>query len=167
MSTGTLISVEEYLGTSFRPDREFLEGELKERNLGEFDHGRLQYKLSIYFGNREQQLGVIGSVEQRVQVRPNRFRVPDFCLLSATAPREQVIHTPPLLAVEVLSPDDRLAEMQDRVDDYLDMGVPVVWIIDPKKRRAWMHSASGIEEAKNGELKAPGMSIQLSDLFDQ
>jgi Uma2 family endonuclease len=163
---GTLISVEEYLGTSFRPDREYLEGEVKERNLGEFDHARLQSKLIHYFGTREAQLGVIGLVSQRVQVRANRFRVLDFCLLSATAPREQIIRTPPLLAVEVLSPDDSLAEMQDRVDDYLDMGVPVVWVIDPKKRHAWSYSATRIDESKNGELKSPGINVHLLDLFD-
>ncbi len=166
MSTATLVSVEEYLATGYRPDREYLEGEIKERGSGEYDHARLQSKLMLYFGIREAELGVTGIVEQRVQVRANRFRVPDFCLLSANAPREQIIHTPPLLAVEVLSPEDRIADMQDRVDDYLAMGIPAVWVIDPNRRRAWIHSHLGVEEAKRGELKAPGIEVHLRDLFD-
>jgi Uma2 family endonuclease len=166
MSTGTLISVAEYLATAYRPDRDYLEGEVRERNLGEYDHARLQSKLMLYFGNREDQLGVIGIVEQRVQVRPNRFRVPDFCLLRANATPEQIVRTAPLLAVEVLSPDDRLTEMQDRVDDYIAMGVPVVWVVDPKKRRAWIHTQSGIEEARGGELPGPGFAIPFQSLFD-
>jgi Uma2 family endonuclease len=136
MSTGTLVPVEEYLATGYRPDREYLEGQIKQRHLGEYDHARLQSRLMLYFGNREAELAVSRIVEQRVQVRPRRFRVPDFCLLLAGAPCEQIVQTAPLLAVEVLSPEDRIAEMQDRVDDYLAMGVSAVWVIDPKKRRA-------------------------------
>lgn len=52
MSAGTLISVEEYLGTCYRPDREYLEGQVKERNLGEYNHARLESTLSHYFGVR-------------------------------------------------------------------------------------------------------------------
>lgn len=166
MCTETQISVTEYLSTCYRPDCDYLEGQVTERNLGEYDHARLQSKLSLHFGIRETQLAVIGVVEQRVQITPNRFRVADFCLLSANAPREQILITPPLLVVEVLSNEDLFSETQDRLDNYLAIGVPVVWVIDPKKRRAWMHSNSGIKEAKNGELKAPGIAIQLADLFD-
>jgi hypothetical protein len=93
--------------------------------------------------------------------------VPDSCLLRACAPREQIIQTAPLLAVEVLSPEDRIAEMQDRVDGYLSMDVSAVWVIDPKKRRAWIHTSLGVEEARQGDLKAPGITVNLRELFDK
>ncbi len=166
MSTATAISVEEYLASDYQPDREYLEGELKERNLGEFDHGRLQYRLAIWFGTREAELGVTGVTETRVQVRAERFRVPDLCLLRAGAPKERIIRTAPLLAVEILSPADRVGDLQDRVDDYLEMGISMVWVIDPQKRRAWIHTTDGVEEARGGALRGPGFEVPMAALFD-
>jgi len=42
MGSATLISVEEYLRSSYSPDREYVDGEIVERNLGEKTHGRIQ-----------------------------------------------------------------------------------------------------------------------------
>jgi hypothetical protein len=42
MSTATAVSLKEYLNTSYRPDCDYLDGELLERNVGEVDHSRLQ-----------------------------------------------------------------------------------------------------------------------------
>lgn len=55
MATVTYVSVSEYLETSYRPDCEYLEGDLLERNVGEWDHSRLQTLLSRYLVNREKQ----------------------------------------------------------------------------------------------------------------
>src|SRR5689334_10080658 len=117
-SSGALISVEEYLATSFRPDCDYVDGHVEERNLGEFDHSRLQTALAIYFGSRQKQLGITVVVEQRVQVKPTRFRIPDVCVVLGET-KEQIFRTPPFLCIEILSKDDRLNQMQIRVDDYL------------------------------------------------
>ena len=53
MSTGTLISVEEYLATSYRPDCDYVDGHVVERNLGEFDHSSLQTAVLFYFASRQ------------------------------------------------------------------------------------------------------------------
>ena len=82
MSTGTVVTLSEYLATSYRPDCEYLDGELLERNVGEWDHSRLQMLLSRYLCNREKQWGILVVVEQRVQVKATRFRVPDISVLS-------------------------------------------------------------------------------------
>ena len=50
---------------------------------------------------------------------------------------EQVFRTPPLLCVEVLSKDDTMSSMQERIRDYIEMGVPNVWLIDPRTRRGY------------------------------
>ena len=52
MSTGTVVTLSEYLATSYRPDCEYLDGELLERNVGEWDHSRLQMLLSRYLSVR-------------------------------------------------------------------------------------------------------------------
>jgi hypothetical protein len=59
MATATLVSVSEYLQTSYRPDCEYIDGEVRERNMGELDHSRLQMLLSRYLSNREVQWGII------------------------------------------------------------------------------------------------------------
>ena len=43
------IPVEEYLSTSYRPDRDYVDGEIEERNLGEKEHSILQLALAVLF----------------------------------------------------------------------------------------------------------------------
>jgi Uma2 family endonuclease len=165
VSTTTLVSVKEYLETSYRPDCDYLDGELLERNVGEWDHSRLQSLLILYLGNREKHWGIRAVVEQRVQVKAKRFRVPDITVLTSP-PAGQIIQQPPFLCIEILSPSDRIAEMQDRIDDYLNFGVRYVWLIHPKTRRAFVYTADGVREAKDGVLSTedPEIRVSLADL---
>lgn len=165
MSATTLVSLEEYLETSYRPDCDYLEGELLERNTGEWDHARLQTLLSGYFLNREKEWGVVVVVEQRVQVKARRFRIPDISVLPGP-PTGPIITEPPFLCIEILSPRDRIREMQERIDDYLTFGVRYVWVIDPKTRPAFVYTTEGVREAKDGVLRTeqPEVSVHLPDL---
>ena len=55
-------------------------------------------------------------------------RSPDLSILRADAPRERIIAHPALIAIEILSPEDRLSRFtQDRVDDYLAFGIEHIW----------------------------------------
>jgi len=168
MQSSTLVSVDEYLATSYRPDCDYVDGEIRERNVGEYDHARLQALLTALFLKNEKQWGVRVVVEQRVQVRNERFRVPDICLLSLTRTPTQIIVSPPFLCVEILSPDDTLYSMQERIDDYLAFGVPYVWVINPASRRAWIYTKDAIQEAKDGVLRAsnPDIEVPIVELFD-
>ena len=62
MSPAVSIPLQEYLDQTYRLDREYLEGEVRERHLGEVEHCRLQALLSRYLSNREAEWGVRGSV---------------------------------------------------------------------------------------------------------
>jgi Uma2 family endonuclease len=163
--TPTLVSLSEYLETSYRPDCDYLDGELLERNVGELDHSGLQMSLSYYLYSRKKQWGIWVLPEQRVQVKAKRFRVPDITVLTGP-PAGQIIQQPPFLCVEILSPSDRMAEMQERIDDYLNFGVRYVWLIHPKTRRAFVYTADGMCEAKDGILSTenPEISVSLADL---
>ena len=167
MSTATLISVEEYLATSYRPDRELIDGQFLERNLGEYDHGRLQAVLAGWFLSKEREWKIRVVVEQRVQVRPDRFRIPDVSVISRDQPIEPIFTHPPLLCIEVLSKDDTLRSIEDRVDDYLAFRVPNIWILDPVKLRAYVCAPGSFNEPDGGILAVPGTPIQipLQDLF--
>jgi len=87
--------------------------------------------------------------------------------LRADAPKEQIIAHPPLIAIEILSPEDRLSRFQDRIDDYLAFGVENIWIIDPERREAYTATASGLHPVRANELTVPETPIRvvLSELF--
>jgi Uma2 family endonuclease len=168
MPTGTLISVEEYLATSYRPDCDYVDGQVEERNLGEFDHSRLQTAVAAYFWARRKQWGINVIVEQRVRVRPDRFRIPDVCVILGE-PSEQIFTKPPFLCIEIVSPEDRMSRVKARIDDYLTMGVSYVWLLDPASRSAYVFTAAeGLREIKSGILRteSPALEVPLNELFE-
>jgi Uma2 family endonuclease len=167
MAAGTLISVSEYLSTSYDPDCDYVDGEVLERNLGERDHSKLQKKLILYFGNRETQWHVHVFPEQRVQVSRTRFRVPDVCVVAGAEPDEQIFTKPPLLCIEILSPEDTMSRILEGIGDYLTFGVAHVWILDPRTRRAYDYTADGMREAKDGVLRTedPQITVPLAEIF--
>lgn len=158
MASATMLSVEEYLRTSYRPDREYVDGELRERNVGKWEHARVQWLLANWFGAREAEWGVIGSTEQRMQVAPARVRVPDLVVLRPGA-QPDILTEPPLLVVEILSPDDSYWDTQERAQDYLAMGVGTVWIVDPKTRSGRM--CRGVEWVAAERLEVAGTPIYV------
>lgn len=166
MPARTLTSVEEYLRTSYRPDRDYVDGEVLERNLGEYDHAWLQGAILAYLWTRYRKDGYIILPEMRVQVRPSRFRIPDICVLLGH-PGEKILTKPPFLCIEILSLEDRLNRVLERVKDYLEMGVPHVWVLDPETKRAYDASAGDLREVKSGALstEAPKFDMQLSEIF--
>lgn len=127
--TPDFLNVREYLRTSYSPDCDYVDGEIQERNVGEFDHAFLQALFVQLFLNNGAAWGVLAVPEQRFQVAPTRFRVPDVCVLRRGKRREQIITTPPLICIEILSPEDSLQAMKQRVDDYLAFGVTHIWIV--------------------------------------
>ena len=155
------MSVEEYLHTAFHPDVDFVDGLIEERNLGEFDHARLQGILFAYFFAKETEWKVYAIPECRVQVAATRFRIPDICLTDATQPIEQIIRRPPLLCVEVVSPEDRLPRILARARDFHQMGVSAVWIFDPSVLEVRSSTPDGVEQWTEGPLTVPETPIQL------
>jgi Uma2 family endonuclease len=160
------VALSEYLNTSYRPDCDYLEGELLERHVGEWDHARLQALLSGWLFDREKSLGILVALSTRVQVKAGRFRVPDITVLAGPRPAGGIIMEPPFLCVEILSPSDRVVEMQERIHDYLDFGVRYVWLIDPRTGLTYVHTADGVYEVKDGSLhtKNPDIRVALSEL---
>jgi Uma2 family endonuclease len=167
MSTATLISKTEYLATHYRPDQEFIEGRLLERNVGEYDHSNLQGAVVSWMRRRQHEWDIRVLPEQRVQVRPDRFRIPDICVLSREQEIEPVFTRPPLLCIQILSKDDTLRSMQDRIDDYRALGVVNIWVLDPVKRRAYVCTQGDFREPPNGILtvESSPIRIPLADLF--
>jgi Uma2 family endonuclease len=153
MGTATLVGVEEYLATTYRPDCDFVDGVLIERNVGTKDHSKLQREVLAWFRDRRRELRLTAFPEQRIRVSGRRYRIPDVCVTPLPEPDEQIFTQPPYICIEVLSPDDSFPKLQDRLDDYLTMGVPNIWVLDPASRREWSIAREGHFEALDGILR--------------
>ena len=167
MGATTLVSLEEYLRTTYRPDRDFLEGELLERNMGEQPHASVQGYLFFIFRQNREAWNVRPLPEQRTQVKERRFRIPDVAVLRGADPRDRIVRKAPLLCIEVMSSDDSLRDMRLRADDYAAMGVEHIWVVDPWKRVGYFATETGFEQPQDGVLRIPGTPIQvpLVDVF--
>jgi len=160
-----VVSVDEYLHTAYRPDCDYVDGVIVERNVGEKDHSKLQWQLMRYLEQHYPNFFTIH--ETRVQISATRFRVPDLCVFAGPEPDEQIFTHPPFLCIEVLSPEDRMSRMQAKIDDYLGFGVSYVWVIDPQTRKAWIYTAEGMREVRDGVLRTaePEIAVPIGELF--
>jgi Uma2 family endonuclease len=166
MRTTAPASIEEYVRSSFRPDREYVDGEIQERNLGEKDHSRVQKRLTGFFLRLEERTELRVWPEQRVQVRPANFRVPDICV-TVGEPAEQIFTTPPYIIGEVLSPEDTVARLMERIRDYATFGVPNIWIIDPRARCAYVALKGALQPAEILRAESgPEVTLNIAELFD-
>ena len=162
-------SVTEYLSTSYRPDCDYVDGEVLERNVGEYEHSRPQIAhLRIpWHSRKEWRIRVV--LEQRVQVSASRFRIPDVCVVLADAPVESIFRLPPFLCIEIHSKDDSLSgTIVERLDEYLTMGVANIWVVDPSTRRGYRYTAEGLAGSQRWDPPhlESALEVPLSALFD-
>jgi len=122
MSVETLLSVEEYLNTSYTPDKEYRDGVLLERNVGETAHAWLQICLGAYFLRHRREWNVKPFTELRVKVREKWFPIPDVCIYAEPDFEGPYPTTPPLLWIEILSPDDRMQDVWNKADELVSLG---------------------------------------------
>ncbi len=162
-----LWTVREYLRTSWSPDREFVDGRIEGRNLGEKEHSIIQRYLTVLFAIKRAEWGVEVFPELRTQTESRRFRVPDILVIRNEEKFERYITRPPLIAVEVLSPEDTLTAMRAKAAEYRLFGIEHIWIIDPEARIVWRYSEGGLNEVRTGELTVAGTPIRvvLGELF--
>ena len=161
MASATLIPVSEYLKTIYRPDCDYIEGELRERNVGERAHALLQFILARILNANYLAWGVIAAPELRMRVAERRYRIPDITVMRRSDPPDPVVQVAPLLCIEVLSPADTLVGIRERVEDYRHMGVEYVWVVDPVGRHAYVASERGFEQPASGEFTISGTAIRI------
>lgn len=159
------ISVSEYLHTSYRPDCDYVDGVIEERNLGELEHSELQDEIQAWFRRHRQEWGVHAYPELRVRVSATRYRVADICVISRNAPREAVIQTAPVAIIEILSPEDRHSRYAGRLEDYRRMGVKNIWVIDPARREGFNCSSGSWIESMSFAVANSPIHIDLAAIF--
>jgi Uma2 family endonuclease len=163
MAVAAMVTLEEYLSTSYDPDREYVDGRLIERNVGTNKHSFLQ--LNIAMALQAQVLRTY--VELRFQVKSNRYRIPDVLTLAPGQKlREPYRRDTPWIVVEIVSPEDRAADMDAKLQDYFDAGVPNIWVVDPRTRTLTVHEPGRKFTVSDRVETVDGtVSIEVADLF--
>ncbi len=168
MDARVLMTVEEYFRTPFDgADRDYVDGEVLERNMGELPHAILQTELAHMLRNLAQTLGIRVLTEIRIQVAATRFRVADIAVWRAGPIGQRIPTVPPFLVVEILSAEDRLVRLQPKIREYLAHGAEWVWVIDPDDRRALSYTPADLGGSLVDELRTqnPDITVPLPDLF--
>lgn len=123
--------------------------------------------------------GLCVGADGMMQIAQGLVRIPDVSYVSwdripgGEVPKKPIPNLVPDLAVEVLSPTNTSGEMNRKVGEFFEAGVRLVWLIDPEKRTARIHTAAGsfTEIDADGTLDGldllPGFSVRLGDLLDR
>lgn len=161
---------------------ELVDGEVVEKPvsaLSAYVEVKICRKLDSYCEAKD--FGVVLSSTNGIQCfhdAPNKVRRPDVSVYKKERfTREHMLEgwvsIAPDLAVEVISTNDEAAELNEKVEDYLDAGIPLVWVIDPENEIAMIHRQDGsvAKLHKNDELSGenilPDFTCKIGELFPQ
>lgn len=165
MAVAELISAEQYLHTSFEHDAEFVNGRIVERPMPTWEHACVQGFLTEELRAIGRRLGLLAVPEQRVKTRPDRFRIPDVCVVAerpAGPFGRRIVTTPPHLCVEILSPEDTAVEAMQKVREYLSFGVEWVWVIDPVSLSGQTYSQTAVANVEDRIFSTDRFSVDIS-----
>jgi len=166
MGTKTLISEQEYLTTSYL-DRtpEYVDGEIVERNMGELLHSRVQKRLIEIFYEFGKRHRLFAMPELRHKVKSSVYRILDVTVFADAEPNESVPSSPPLAAIEIISPDDRINDVLKKLDEYRQWGVQHCWVVDPYLPKLFVYNDAGLIQVQAFELGSYGVHIPASDIL--
>jgi Uma2 family endonuclease len=160
------LTIEQYMQTRYRPDCDFVDGYLEERNVGDPKHGALQMQIGHWFlSHPEWNLRAIS--ELRTRVNSSRVRLPDVAVVADDDDLWEYPRTsPPMIAIEILSAEDRLNRVIPRLREFLAMGVRHVWLLDPVERAAYTCTDAGLNLIEGDRLNAESpVYLDLLQIF--
>ena len=159
---------------------ELVKGELRKMSPSGSEHGAIIINISVLLAQhvRSENLGVCFGAETGFKIAsdPDTVRAPDVAFIRRERIPESGIPTKfwqgaPDLAVEVLSPGDTRAEVDEKVEDWLQAGARAVWVISPKRRSVSVYGPttevtrlSEADELDGGEV-VPGFRCKVSEIF--
>jgi Uma2 family endonuclease len=166
-----LVSVEEYLRSSWQPDKEFVDGVLIDKGMPTVFHGLLQAILISWFRALEKDYRVKAVPEVRTQIIERaRYRIPDLLIFTVPARLGRILTVTPDIVIEILSPDDRLSENFARFRDYENLGVSHIVQMDPEEHVAHRYQRGSLIQTEFQSLSLPGRSdlpFDSAALFEQ
>ena len=161
----SLVSVEEYLGKSYDPNCEYIDGVLRPKPMPTYEHAKMEYRTTSLINGLD--LGFDAVPEQTVRLRETKYLIPDVAVQRVSELQRPYPTKPIHLCIEILSPEDRFSEVVRKCEDYHAWGVKYCWIIDPEAKRAWEFEGSQRprEVPAGGHITAGAIVLSVSDLF--
>ena len=166
MGVKTLISEEEYLQMTFDgPEPDFVDGEIVDRGMPNLSHSKVARRLGRVLGPVEDRTGACAMPELRVRVSSKRLRVVDLAVFR-TMPSKLVPDSPPWIAIEIVSPDDKHDTILRKLSEYQSWGVPHILLIDPPFKSIAVYRDGSLTSVNTFHEPELGITISRSDLFD-
>jgi Uma2 family endonuclease len=181
---GTTFTPEDLLRMPDGEDYELVDGKLVERNMGLESSeiaGRIFFLIMLFLRtNRIGRLFPPDATYQCFSAAPNQVRKPDVSFIRLErlpGNRLPEGHCPitPDLVVEVVSPNDLFYEVEEKVEQYLAAGVPLVWVVHPRNRTVQVRRqrtapqgpVSQLSEGDtiSGENVLPGFTCEIREFF--
>lgn len=164
-ANSTLVPVEEYLASNYKPACEYIDGVLRQKPMPTWMHGYIQGRLIQLISQRFREF--LAASEVTVQVRSGKYLVPDVVVQSRDRIQNPYPSEPVHLCVEILSPTDRMSEALAKCEEYHAWGVETAWVVDPEAQRAWEYRAGQrpVETGNEKSLTAGEISVAVRDLF--
>jgi len=162
------VTVEEYLRTSYEPEMEYVAGQLVDRHVGEYYHSLMQSVVAAELCARARERRYRAFIALRIQMGDApRYRVPDVCV-KALPYEVAPILTRPDLVVEILSTEDQVIDLLEKIGDYQAAGIPHIWVVDPYKRTLLVADQAGIRKPATQVLSTPLVGeVDFKALFQQ
>jgi Uma2 family endonuclease len=158
MASTTLLTVDQYLKMHFEEhEPEFACGELIDRPMPTVLHAWLTHLLSM-------RLHTAGFCLIAARLRPveNVIRIPDLAVFR-DFPKERVPASPPMIIVEITSPDDLHEELLRKLQQYRAWGVEHIWVVEPRLKELHVFDTRGLREVDAFEIA--GLRIDAGELF--
>jgi Uma2 family endonuclease len=159
---------------------ELVDGVLVEKAMGFYESILallLGHFLNEYLETNNR--GIVSGADGQIRILPTRMRVPDLSFIGwdrfpgGQLPEDRVCQVAPDLAVEILSKGNTQQEMEQKLNDYFEARVRLVWYIDPRSRTASVYTArqqmTTIDSSGylDGGDVLPGFKLRLGELFER
>ncbi len=134
--------------------------------MGDAPHSIVLQALLMELGIRAKAWNIRVLPVHRVKVGGGRQHLTDICVLVDDQPLPDALGVPPLLCIEIVSPEDGAAAMDEKIEAFLEAGVKVVWEIYPSRKKAYQ-IVNGANRSTDTQLTVPGTDILVysSEIF--
>jgi Uma2 family endonuclease len=164
MATKSQITAEQYLAMAFEYEPEYVRGEIVERAMPTYFHGRIQAVLLSMLCSLPSSHRLYGCAAVRMKLAPDLYRIPDIAAF--LTPQDRAVpQEPPLVVIEILSPDDRHHDLMEKLEEYRVWDVPNIWVIDPLSKRLSLYTASGLQTVSSLALADYPFELTPAALF--
>jgi len=165
VATKTQIRPEDYLRMSFEHDAEFVHGDIVERSIPDYIHGRIQSLLAFLFGMATKDHHLYPCSEVRMKLAPEVYRIPDVAVFAGSSPKERVPETPPLVIVEIVSESDRHHDLMQKLEEYRNWEVRYIWVINPMTKSFLSYNEAGLQNVSSVSLAEYPFQLTPAELF--